>query len=118
MQGAPGVPVAGPSDSHSRLNAASSQSPRPTTNKRSRSETVDADNSDLDGADADTPEHDPSNPQQPPKVKRKRNRAALSCSACKKRKIKCDRKLPCEACIKRGEQALCKWEQPKVEPPP
>ncbi|GAA6003755.1 uncharacterized protein JCM10292_003360 [Rhodotorula paludigena] len=118
MQGALGLPVAGPSGSHSRSNAASSQSPRPSTNKRSRSETFDADNSDLDDADADTPEHDPSNPQQPPKVKRKRNRAALSCSACKKRKIKCDRKLPCEACIKRGEQALCKWEQPKVEPPP
>jgi len=54
----------------------------------------------------------------PAKVKRKRNRAALSCSACKKRKIKCDRKLPCEACIKRGEQGSCRWEQPKVEPPP
>ena len=32
--------------------------------------------------------------------------------------IKCDRKLPCESCIKRGEQASCRWEQPKVEPPP
>ncbi|GAA6051731.1 hypothetical protein JCM3770_002704 [Rhodotorula araucariae] len=57
-------------------------------------------------------------PAAPLKVKRKRNRAALSCSACKKRKIKCDRKLPCEACIKRGEQGQCRWEQPKVEPPP
>ncbi|GAA5886329.1 hypothetical protein JCM3774_001787 [Rhodotorula dairenensis] len=52
------------------------------------------------------------------KPKRKRNRAALSCAPCKKRKIKCDRKLPCESCIKRGEQASCRWEQPKVEPPP
>lgn len=32
--------------------------------------------------------------------------------------IKCDRKLPCESCIKRGEQGTCRWEQPKVEPPP
>lgn len=37
---------------------------------------------------------------------------------CDFKQIKCDRKLPCESCIKRGEQASCRWEQPKVEPPP
>ncbi|TKA56963.1 hypothetical protein B0A53_01364 [Rhodotorula sp. CCFEE 5036] len=69
--------------------------------KRSRSSTVDSDLAATTN-----------------KPKRKRNRAALSCAPCKKRKIKCDRKLPCESCIKRGEQASCRWEQPKVEPPP
>ncbi|KAH8922579.1 hypothetical protein BT69DRAFT_233108 [Atractiella rhizophila] len=31
--------------------------------------------------------------------KRKRNRQVLSWQECKRRKIKCDRKLPCTACI-------------------
>ncbi|KAM0754833.1 hypothetical protein T439DRAFT_297225 [Meredithblackwellia eburnea MCA 4105] len=44
---------------------------------------------------------------------KKRNRAALSCTECKRRKIKCDRKLPCEACCKRGEEQDCRWEDPK-----
>ncbi|KAL9932757.1 hypothetical protein V8E36_008456 [Tilletia maclaganii] len=41
----------------------------------------------------------------PPK---KRNRAALSCTACRERKIKCSRQIPCEQCIKRGDEAFCK----------
>ncbi|GAA96957.1 uncharacterized protein L969DRAFT_79206 [Mixia osmundae IAM 14324] len=45
--------------------------------------------------------------------KRKRNRQALSCSECKRRKIKCDRKIPCEACIRRKEPELCRWEDAK-----
>ncbi|RLV95107.1 Multidrug resistance regulator 1 [Spathaspora sp. JA1] len=32
--------------------------------------------------------------------KQKRNRISLSCSNCKKRKVKCDRGNPCKACIK------------------
>ncbi|GAA5845422.1 hypothetical protein JCM9279_003025 [Rhodotorula babjevae] len=100
-------PLAGPSSSsrpppHPALGRAAP----PPPGKRSRSETADQEGTDPDASPA------------PAKVKRKRNRAALSCSACKKRKIKCDRKLPCEACIKRGEQGSCRWEQPKVEPPP
>ncbi|KPV74666.1 uncharacterized protein RHOBADRAFT_53623 [Rhodotorula graminis WP1] len=95
-------PLAGPSTHHPALSRAAA----PPSAKRSRSATADVDATDPDASPA------------PVKVKRKRNRAALSCSACKKRKIKCDRKLPCEACIKRGEQGTCRWEQPKVEPPP
>ncbi|BGP48283.1 hypothetical protein JCM10450v2_004155 [Rhodotorula kratochvilovae] len=107
-----GPPAAGPSDWHHApdpLDDADALGSRAlsSTGKRGRSETADVEGSDPEGS-----------PAAPQKVKRKRNRAALSCSACKKRKIKCDRKLPCEACIKRGEQAHCRWEQPKVEPPP
>lgn len=39
---------------------------------------------------------------------------ALSCSECKRRKIKCDRGAPCTPCILRNDQARCKpvirWE--------
>ncbi|KAK0553690.1 hypothetical protein OC846_002414 [Tilletia horrida] len=41
----------------------------------------------------------------PPK---KRNRAALSCTSCRERKIKCSRQVPCDQCIKRGDEALCR----------
>ncbi|GAA5991282.1 hypothetical protein JCM10908_003237 [Rhodotorula pacifica] len=42
-------------------------------------------------------------PAFPKKVK------VLSCSQCKRRKIKCDRKVPCLACCKRGEASACSW---------
>ncbi|EPQ26316.1 uncharacterized protein PFL1_06251 [Pseudozyma flocculosa PF-1] len=49
---------------------------------------------------------------------RKRNRQALSCSACRERKIKCDRIVPCSQCVKRGDQEHCHIEQkPKLEHP-
>ncbi|KAK9894355.1 hypothetical protein P389DRAFT_197652 [Cystobasidium minutum MCA 4210] len=32
-----------------------------------------------------------------------------SCSECKRRKVKCDRKVPCTACVKRGAPDTCKW---------
>lgn len=39
---------------------------------------------------------------------------ALSCSECKRRKIKCDRECPCGPCVLRNDQARCKpvirWE--------
>ncbi|KAH8921813.1 hypothetical protein BT69DRAFT_296121 [Atractiella rhizophila] len=50
--------------------------------------------------------------------KRKRNRQVLSWQECKRRKIKCDRKLPCTACIKRGENEKCHWEETKKEVAP
>ncbi|EGW32066.1 uncharacterized protein SPAPADRAFT_152446 [Spathaspora passalidarum NRRL Y-27907] len=34
------------------------------------------------------------------KRKQKRNRISLSCISCKKRKVKCDRGNPCQACVK------------------
>ncbi|EPS45446.1 hypothetical protein H072_643 [Dactylellina haptotyla CBS 200.50] len=37
----------------------------------------------------------------------KRNRQALSCLACRNRKLKCDRQHPCTACNKRGEGSSC-----------
>lgn len=72
----------------------------------------------------------------------KKARQALSCSECKvrtayaslslpfrseadgiasfsqRRKIKCDRSIPCSACIKRGEPESCSWEEAKIEPAP
>lgn len=50
----------------------------------------------------------PSSQTEPPKGR------ALSCSECKRRKIKCDRGCPCGPCILRNDQARCKpvirWE--------
>ncbi|KAL1898857.1 hypothetical protein Sste5346_003267 [Sporothrix stenoceras] len=48
----------------------------------------------------------------------KRPRMALSCSECKRRKIKCDRNVPCTACIKRGRSAYCNWDEAKIDPVP
>ncbi|PWN18407.1 hypothetical protein BCV69DRAFT_314608 [Microstroma glucosiphilum] len=48
---------------------------------------------------------------------KKRNRAALSCVACRERKIKCDRQLPCDQCIKRGDEELCFLDPYKRGPP-
>ncbi|SCZ88574.1 BZ3500_MvSof-1268-A1-R1_Chr2-1g04500 [Microbotryum saponariae] len=56
--------------------------------------------------------------KKPDRKKRKRNRQALSCSECQRRKIKCDRHIPCEACIKRGEADTCQWEEKKIVVPP
>ncbi|CAL1705458.1 unnamed protein product [Somion occarium] len=48
-----------------------------------------------------------SDPEEPPKKKRRRQ--ALSCTECKRRKIKCDRAQPCGPCARRGEQHKCQW---------
>ncbi|KAJ5657875.1 uncharacterized protein N7484_001524 [Penicillium longicatenatum] len=48
----------------------------------------------------------------------KRPRMAISCSECRRRKIKCDRNVPCMACVKRGVPGSCRWENAKVEPSP
>ncbi|GAA5923190.1 hypothetical protein JCM1841_005923 [Sporobolomyces salmonicolor] len=48
--------------------------------------------------------------------KRARTKQSLSCGECKRRKIKCDRKIPCSACIKRGTPDGCSWEDAKIEP--
>ncbi|KAJ7607965.1 hypothetical protein FB45DRAFT_392393 [Roridomyces roridus] len=44
---------------------------------------------------------------EPPKKKRRRQ--ALSCTECKRRKIRCDRTQPCAPCVRRGDQAKCVW---------
>ncbi|PWN44266.1 hypothetical protein IE81DRAFT_345738 [Ceraceosorus guamensis] len=58
--------------------------------------------------------HEPSS-RGPP---RKRNRAALSCTLCRERKVKCDRVIPCTQCIKRGDQAFCHLDPNKTGPAP
>ncbi|GAA5910772.1 Zn(II)2Cys6 transcription factor [Sporobolomyces salmoneus] len=47
---------------------------------------------------------------------KKRSKQVLSCSECKRRKIKCDRCQPCSACVKRGAPNDCCWEDAKIEP--
>ncbi|PWN92540.1 hypothetical protein FA10DRAFT_279047 [Acaromyces ingoldii] len=49
----------------------------------------------------------------PPK---KRNRAALSCTLCRERKVKCDRVIPCYQCIKRGDAKFCQLDPTKRGP--
>ncbi|KAM0750481.1 hypothetical protein T439DRAFT_326448 [Meredithblackwellia eburnea MCA 4105] len=49
---------------------------------------------------------------------KKRQKTALSCGECKRRKIKCDRKVPCVSCIKRGEPEKCNWEEARIDPEP
>ncbi|KAK7424440.1 hypothetical protein QQX98_000405 [Neonectria punicea] len=39
----------------------------------------------------------------------KRSRATLSCLDCHARKLKCDRRQPCGACVKRGDHGACKY---------
>lgn len=39
----------------------------------------------------------------------KRNRQPVSCLACRARKLRCDRALPCGACAKRGDGDECKF---------
>ncbi|KII86974.1 hypothetical protein PLICRDRAFT_276408 [Plicaturopsis crispa FD-325 SS-3] len=63
------------------------------------------------GEDTD---HDGSEGKRPrPSSSRKRKkRATFSCSECKRRKIKCDRQLPCDQCIAREEIDLCEFKSP------
>ncbi|KAI0778882.1 fungal-specific transcription factor domain-containing protein [Trametes elegans] len=42
-----------------------------------------------------------------PKARRKPGRAPVSCAECRRLKLRCDRKVPCETCTKRGCAALC-----------
>ena len=39
----------------------------------------------------------------------RRNRQAVSCTACQRHKSKCDRQKPCGACKKRGNEANCRF---------
>ncbi|KAI0275236.1 fungal-specific transcription factor domain-containing protein [Gloeopeniophorella convolvens] len=43
----------------------------------------------------------------PPKQRRKPGRVPVSCAECRRLKLKCDRKVPCETCTKRGCAAIC-----------
>lgn len=51
----------------------------------------------------------PKDPEHPSK----RQRVPISCSVCRKRKIKCDRKKPfCSSCLRSGVEHLCQYEKP------
>ncbi|KUL89199.1 hypothetical protein ZTR_03820 [Talaromyces verruculosus] len=47
----------------------------------------------------------------------KRNRRPTSCEQCRIRKAKCNRGLPCENCIKRGEKTTCKYASNAIRNP-
>ena len=40
-----------------------------------------------------------------------RNRELRACTECRRRKLKCDRQLPCNACTKRNEATSCVYEK-------
>lgn len=45
---------------------------------------------------------------------KKRNKVSYVCERCRKRKIKCDRKLPsCGSCLELGETEVCKYDSDK-----
>ncbi|KDN52482.1 hypothetical protein K437DRAFT_254264 [Tilletiaria anomala UBC 951] len=60
-----------------------------------------------EGSAVPKPGHQDSPNRPPPK---KRNRLAFSCTACREKKIKCNRMIPCDQCIKRGDERLCHIE--------
>jgi Fungal Zn(2)-Cys(6) binuclear cluster domain len=45
----------------------------------------------------------------------RRARPQLSCQYCRAGKLKCDRKSPCDACVKRGRDELCAYPAPPVK---
>ncbi|EST04814.2 Zn(2)-C6 fungal-type DNA-binding domain protein [Kalmanozyma brasiliensis GHG001] len=44
-------------------------------------------------------------------AKKKSTKKAVSCEACRRRKLKCDRGWPCGACRDRGESSKCEWAE-------
>ncbi|KAF9035552.1 fungal-specific transcription factor domain-containing protein [Panaeolus papilionaceus] len=40
-------------------------------------------------------------------IDRKRTRGELSCAECRRLKLKCDKKLPCSSCLRRGCESIC-----------
>ncbi|TKY90724.1 hypothetical protein EX895_000722 [Sporisorium graminicola] len=66
----------------------------------------------LPGLQHQEQQQQPEGARPPPK---RRNRKAVSCVSCREKKIKCDRVVPCNQCVKRGEQDQCRIEQkPKI----
>ncbi|CAH0032823.1 unnamed protein product [Clonostachys rhizophaga] len=47
-----------------------------------------------------------------PAVKVGKSRERLACSACRDRKLKCDRNTPCGSCVRRRDAASCSYEPP------
>ncbi|KAH8805983.1 fungal-specific transcription factor domain-containing protein [Xylogone sp. PMI_703] len=54
-----------------------------------------------------------------PLDEKKRTRIQLSCTSCRYRKLKCDRTLPCNNCVKRRLSASCRYVgPPRMHPRP
>ncbi|KAK9473852.1 uncharacterized protein V1510DRAFT_323219 [Dipodascopsis tothii] len=51
------------------------------------------------------------------RVVRKRRRIPVACAVCRQRKLKCDRKFPCSACLAHGTVGLCEYAQPAWSTP-
>ncbi|KAK9366239.1 fungal-specific transcription factor domain-containing protein [Lipomyces kononenkoae] len=47
--------------------------------------------------------------KDPIKPSRRRDKPQLSCTLCRRRKLKCDRQQPCEACVRRGLSLSCTY---------
>ncbi|KIY50011.1 hypothetical protein FISHEDRAFT_9107, partial [Fistulina hepatica ATCC 64428] len=45
--------------------------------------------------------------EQPLKVRKKPGRVPTSCAECRRLKLRCDRKVPCEKCVTRGCATIC-----------
>ncbi|KAI0273975.1 fungal-specific transcription factor domain-containing protein [Russula aff. rugulosa BPL654] len=45
--------------------------------------------------------------EPPPRQRRKPGRVPVSCAECRRLKLRCDRKVPCDTCTKRGCAATC-----------
>jgi hypothetical protein len=45
-------------------------------------------------------------------LRQRKRRNRTSCYPCRSRKVKCDRQLPCDTCIKRGYPELCSFHTP------
>lgn len=43
---------------------------------------------------------------------KRKARDPKACYACHRRKVKCDRNLPCDSCVKRDHPELCSYERP------
>lgn len=57
---------------------------------------------------------EPSNENNPVIVRKRRNRACLSCVRCHKLKVKCDKKVPCSRCLGARAQSTCTYAQNKA----
>ncbi|KAI0962091.1 hypothetical protein AcV7_001012 [Taiwanofungus camphoratus] len=42
-----------------------------------------------------------------PRQRKRPGRVPVSCAECRRLKLRCDRKVPCETCVKRGCAAIC-----------
>ena len=51
-------------------------------------------------------------PSDPHRKVIKRNRQVVSCTACRSRKLRCDRRQPCGSCLKRSDAEGCRFFGP------